>query len=274
MGEIADPEALGGAHRTAGARSAYPAGQGLCRRGGQADAAFGAGGGRTGAPSVSTAPGAMRRAPRVWWSSPNTTTSTKPRSAPCWGERLRHACRLPRKPRAGGNRNPLRSGSGPGRSGGAFVFRQRPWRLCGGLAPGGRGPCPRCGWQNLVALKHPLSVDTYVEKRCRGQGHPGPADRGRGYWPYGMASLQDLARRRGIALAVLPADGRPDPRLDALSTLPVSTCGGWPRCAMRAARSRRRRRWRNWPCGGALCRARGGGQTRAADGAGTTPRAA
>jgi cobaltochelatase CobN len=35
--------------------------------------------------------------------------------------------------------------------------------------------------------------------------------------------VQDLARRRGIALAVLPADGRPDARLDELSTLPVST---------------------------------------------------
>ena len=43
------------------------------------------------------------------------------------------------------------------------------------------------------------------------------------YWPYGLATLQDLARRRGIALAVLPADGRDDPRLDAISTLPVST---------------------------------------------------
>src|SRR5690606_6638510 len=37
---------------------------------------------------------------------------------------------------------------------------------------------------------------------------------------YGLASLQDLARRRGIALAVLPADGRPDPALAAASTVP------------------------------------------------------
>ncbi len=35
--------------------------------------------------------------------------------------------------------------------------------------------------------------------------------------------LQDHARRQGIALAVLPADGREDPALDAYSTLPVST---------------------------------------------------
>ena len=46
---------------------------------------------------------------------------------------------------------------------------------------------------------------------------------GEAYWPYGLTTLQDLSRRNGTALAILPADGRPDPRLDALSTLPVST---------------------------------------------------
>ncbi len=42
---------------------------------------------------------------------------------------------------------------------------------------------------------------------------------GEAYWPYGVASLQDLARRRGIALAFLPADGRPDATLARFSTL-------------------------------------------------------
>ncbi|MGL4320049.1 MAG: cobaltochelatase subunit CobN, partial [Paracoccaceae bacterium] len=46
---------------------------------------------------------------------------------------------------------------------------------------------------------------------------------GEAYWPYGLATLQDLARRKNIALAILPADGRPDTRLDEMSTLPVST---------------------------------------------------
>ena len=77
---------------------------------------------------------------------------------------------------------------------------------------------------NIIALKHPVSVDTYVEKTLS-------AARailvrligGEAYWPYGLATLQDLARRKGIALAILPADGRPDARLDQLSTLPVST---------------------------------------------------
>ncbi|WP_104491435.1 cobaltochelatase subunit CobN [Paracoccus denitrificans] len=75
---------------------------------------------------------------------------------------------------------------------------------------------------NLSALRHPVSVDQYCEATLSGAravlvrligGEP--------YWPYGTASLQDLARRRGIALAFLPADGRPDPTLDRFSTLPV-----------------------------------------------------
>jgi cobaltochelatase CobN len=88
----------------------------------------------------------------------------------------------------------------------------------------GRASLPSLRLQNIIALKHPLSVDTYAENTLT-------AARailvrligGEAYWPYGLATLQDLARRRNIALAILPADGRPDPRLDEMSTLPVST---------------------------------------------------
>ena len=77
---------------------------------------------------------------------------------------------------------------------------------------------------NLVALKHPISVDTYVENTLTGaRAILIRLIGGEAYWSYGLMSVQDHARRHGIALAVLPADGRPDPRLDALSTLPVST---------------------------------------------------
>ena len=77
---------------------------------------------------------------------------------------------------------------------------------------------------NLIALKHPVSVDTYVEKTLpHAKAILVRLIGGEAYWPYGLATLQDLSRRKGIALAVLPADGRPDPRLDDLSTLPVST---------------------------------------------------
>ena len=75
---------------------------------------------------------------------------------------------------------------------------------------------------SLAALMHPLSVDTYVERTLAGAkailirligGTP--------YWSYGLQQVEALARSRGIALAVLPADGFEDARLDAASTVPV-----------------------------------------------------
>ncbi|WP_291729566.1 cobaltochelatase subunit CobN [Leisingera sp. F5] len=86
------------------------------------------------------------------------------------------------------------------------------------------GKLPSLRVANLVALKHPLSVDVYAEQTL--EGAKGVLVRligGESYWSYGLATLQDLARRKGIALAILPADGREDARLDELSTLPVST---------------------------------------------------
>ncbi|OUS39175.1 cobaltochelatase subunit CobN [Rhodobacterales bacterium 56_14_T64] len=86
------------------------------------------------------------------------------------------------------------------------------------------GTLPSLRLANLVALKHPLSVDTYAEQTLDGvKGILVRLIGGESYWSYGLATLQDLARRNGIALAILPADGREDPRLDELSTLPVST---------------------------------------------------
>ena len=86
------------------------------------------------------------------------------------------------------------------------------------------GKLPPLRLANLVALKHPLSVDVYAEQTLDGaKGILVRLIGGESYWSYGLATLQDLARRKGIALAVLPADGRPDERLDELSTLPVST---------------------------------------------------
>jgi len=86
------------------------------------------------------------------------------------------------------------------------------------------GGLPSLRLANIVALKHPLSVDTYAERTlAEAKGILIRLIGGESYWPYGLAQVQDLARRRGIALAVLPADGREDRRLDELSTLPVST---------------------------------------------------
>ncbi|CUH98017.1 cobaltochelatase subunit CobN [Leisingera aquaemixtae] len=86
------------------------------------------------------------------------------------------------------------------------------------------GKLPSLRLANLVALKHPLSVDVYAEQTLEGvKGVLVRLIGGESYWSYGLATLQDLARRKGIALAILPADGREDARLDELSTLPVST---------------------------------------------------
>src|SRR5690348_2590610 len=73
---------------------------------------------------------------------------------------------------------------------------------------------------NLLRLKHNLSVDLYADGviahaklvivRLLG---------GRGYWPYGVDRLAEVCRERGIPLALLPGDGRPDDDLAAASTV-------------------------------------------------------
>ncbi|SLN55503.1 Aerobic cobaltochelatase subunit CobN [Roseivivax jejudonensis] len=90
---------------------------------------------------------------------------------------------------------------------------------------GGRdGRLPSLRLANLAALTHPLSVDTYLDQTLIGaKGILIRLIGGRAYWSYGLSQVEALARDKGLALAVLPADGRPDPALDAVSTLPVST---------------------------------------------------
>ncbi|SFT89415.1 cobaltochelatase subunit CobN [Sedimentitalea nanhaiensis] len=94
------------------------------------------------------------------------------------------------------------------------------WHRGGG--PDGRMPSLRLA--NLAALKHPLSVDTYVEQTLTGaKGILIRLIGGVPYWSYGLQQVQALAAQKGLAVAVLPADGRPDMRLDDYSTLPRST---------------------------------------------------
>ena len=77
---------------------------------------------------------------------------------------------------------------------------------------------------NLTALKHPLSVDTYIEQTLIGaRGILIRLIGGMPYWSYGLQQVRALALEKGIALAVLSADGRIDPQLDEISTLPIST---------------------------------------------------
>ncbi|WP_171172858.1 cobaltochelatase subunit CobN [Ruegeria sp. HKCCA5929] len=94
------------------------------------------------------------------------------------------------------------------------------WHRGGGT----EGRMPTLRLANLTALKHPLSVDTYVEQTL--DGAKGILIRligGVPYWSYGLQQVLALAQAKGIALAILPADGREDTRLDDYSTLPVST---------------------------------------------------
>ncbi|MGO4704603.1 cobaltochelatase subunit CobN [Microvirga sp. 2MCAF38] len=73
---------------------------------------------------------------------------------------------------------------------------------------------------SLRQLKHPLSVDLYVEStvakakfvivRCLG---------GLDFWRYGLERLHAVCREKDIKLAVLPGDDRPDPRLAKFSTV-------------------------------------------------------
>lgn len=114
----------------------------------------------------------------------------------------------------------------PGQTPGDLVVLSFSDSDLGAFAEGWRraaGGLPSTRLCNLVALRHPVSVDTYVERTLSGaRGILIRLIGGEAWWPYGLASVQDLARRRGIALAVLPADGRDDPRLDRASTVPAS----------------------------------------------------
>lgn len=89
---------------------------------------------------------------------------------------------------------------------------------------GPEGGLPTLRLCNLVALRHPASTDNYFEATLTGvKGILIRLIGGENYWPYGIMKVQDFARRNNIALAILPADGREDPSLDAHSTLPIST---------------------------------------------------
>ncbi|MEA3028281.1 MAG: cobaltochelatase CobN, partial [Alphaproteobacteria bacterium] len=84
-----------------------------------------------------------------------------------------------------------------------------------------RGALPSVRLVQLRDLKHPMSVDLWIERvgshakvivvRLLG---------GMDWWRYGVDRLSALARERGIALAVLPGEDRDDPRLADISTLP------------------------------------------------------
>ncbi len=74
---------------------------------------------------------------------------------------------------------------------------------------------------NFLQLKHPMSVDVYVDGivsqaklvviRLLG---------GVAYWPYGVEKIASVCQRNGIVFAVVPGDDTPDPELGQYGTAP------------------------------------------------------
>jgi len=84
-----------------------------------------------------------------------------------------------------------------------------------------RGALPSVRLVQLRDLKHPISVDLWIEHvACHAKVIVVRLLGGTDWWRYGVDRLAALARGRGIALAVLPGEDRDDPRLADVSTLP------------------------------------------------------
>jgi cobaltochelatase CobN len=87
----------------------------------------------------------------------------------------------------------------------------------------GIGPCVRLA--NLLQLKHPYSVDLYVEKViAHAKFVCVVLLGGKDYWPYGIDEIARIAREKGIAFAAIADGQEPDPALDRASTLPPEIC--------------------------------------------------
>ncbi len=81
-------------------------------------------------------------------------------------------------------------------------------------------PRPTLRIAPLAALRHPFSIDLYLEKVCaRAKLVVARVLGGADYWRYGVDELSALARRSDVKLALLPGDRRRDARLDEASTL-------------------------------------------------------
>ncbi len=74
---------------------------------------------------------------------------------------------------------------------------------------------------SLMTLKHPMSVDTYIERTAR---HARlivvRALGGASYFHYALEALHACARRSGAAIVVLPGDDKPDEGLSPFQAFP------------------------------------------------------
>jgi cobaltochelatase CobN len=83
--------------------------------------------------------------------------------------------------------------------------------------------CDNLRLANMLQLKHPMSIDTWMERTgnkaklivARLLG-------GKAYWNYGVEALMMAAQQHGVHIALLPGDDKPDAELAQLSTVSPS----------------------------------------------------
>ncbi len=103
-------------------------------------------------------------------------------------------------------------------------FSDSDLRMLARLYEQGAATLPGLRCASLAQLKHPYSVDLYLDAVARHArlivvrllG-------GKDYWAYGVEQLEALARAKRIALAIVPGDAHDDARLKQASTLDVET---------------------------------------------------
>jgi cobaltochelatase CobN len=78
---------------------------------------------------------------------------------------------------------------------------------------------PRLRLAPILRLAHNFSVDLYMEIVAQACLVIARLLGGSAYWPYGVERMVETCRERGVPLALLPGDDRPDPELAQLSTL-------------------------------------------------------
>ncbi|HEX7822068.1 MAG TPA: cobaltochelatase subunit CobN [Sphingobium sp.] len=89
----------------------------------------------------------------------------------------------------------------------------------------GGDDAPTVRLANLLQLRHPYSVDLYVDQViAKAKFVCVVLLGGKSYWPYGVDEIAGTARRHGIAFAAITDGREDDPDLAACSTLPPETC--------------------------------------------------
>ena len=93
------------------------------------------------------------------------------------------------------------------------------------------GTLPTLRLANIGKLRHPLSVDVYIEEViAKARIVVARLLGGLEYWRYGIEEVARICADSRILLALVPGDGRPDPRLAELSTVAQADLQRLDRC--------------------------------------------